>query len=199
MVTCEMTMMALTLDSSAKPIELVPVKDAVAQIASDMISPGPDTFQVLAKDETVRFRSMELDIPAPVIVLFRGYVELGKADTRIVNRRVLFARDKFTCQYCGYQPAPGKAIRELTIDHVKPIHLHRNRAEATTWENCVTSCGDCNTKKGGKLPRVAGMLPRITPVQPHYVQLRFAGRLNEIQRNYVADYFSDDLAQSLHL
>jgi hypothetical protein len=47
----------------------------------------------------------------------------------------------------------------------------------------------CNQKKAGKLPRECGMMPMSTPKAPHYAQLRFAGRLNPQQREYINDYF----------
>jgi hypothetical protein len=59
----------------------------------------------------------------------------------------------------------------------------------------VAACKACNFRKGGKLPMECGMYPHTTPKEPHYVQLRFAGRLNEPQRDYVADYFKLDTAK----
>lgn len=189
--------LTLTVDSSAKPIDLIPVESAVSKIAVDLESPGPAKFQVLESDPTRRFRSQTLDIPAPLIVLFAGYVELDHLESNMVTRRVLFARDKWRCQYCGYMPDPGSAMEELTVDHVKPIHLHANRIEATTWENCVTACRQCNLVKGGKLPREAKMNPFRAPTKPHYVQLRFSGKLNEPQKNYIADYYGQDALEWL--
>jgi len=192
-----MPLMTLTLDSSAKPISLVPVRDAVAQLAADMISPVGERAQVLVEDESLRFRSQHLDLAAPVIVMYPGYVELADNETKQVSRRVVFARDQYACQYCKFTATPGQASRELTIDHVKPARLFPNRAEATTWENVTTACRACNSKKAGSLPREVGMMPRMLPVQPHYVQLRFAGRLNKAQREYVTDYFGEHIGAKL--
>jgi len=184
--------LTLTVDSSAKPVDLISVESAVSKIAVDMVEPGPNRFQVLADDPNRSFHSQNLEIPAPLIVLFAGYVELDSLDSHVVTRRVLFARDRWSCQYCGYQPRPGRAMEELTVDHVKPVHLHNSRLEATNWENCVTSCRNCNLVKGGLLPRQAKMHPIRTPRQPHYVQLRFAGKLNQPQRDYVLDYYGKE-------
>ena len=41
------------------------------------------------------------------------------------------------------------------------------------------------------------MMPRSVPVEPHYVQLRFAGRLNKVQRDYVRDYFGERIGAKL--
>lgn len=191
-----MSLMTLALDAAAKPISLIPVQEAVARLAAG-ISDDSGQIQVFASDETRRFRSQHLDLPAPLIVMFPGYVELDPAETRYVSRRVLFARDNYACQYCDFVAEPGKARQQLTIDHVKPARLFSSRAEATFWENCVSACEPCNRKKAGHLPRECGMMPRKVPVQPHYVQLRFAGRLNQVQRDYVTDYFGAEIGAAL--
>ena len=121
--------------------------------------------------------------------MYQNYVELNPGCTDRVTRRVLFARDNFTCQYCGLQATPGQATKQLTVDHVKPAHLFPSRAAATFWENCVTACAPCNSLKGGRLPRDCGMMPKCTPKEPSFVQLRFAGKLNIAQRDYVADFY----------
>jgi hypothetical protein len=193
-------LMTLTADRSHMPVGLVPMQDAVSDLAT-ALDAGNNRVQALHSDERVRFRTADrrLDIPAPVVMVNydhepEDYVELTERAKRNVSRRVLFARDRFTCQYCGTPATPGRTQRELTVDHVKPAHLFRNRKEATSWENVVACCVPCNRKKGGKLPRDCGMmLPRgSSPKEPHFVQLRFTGRLNAVQRDYVSDYFKLD-------
>lgn len=186
-----MSAWTLTLDATAKPIALVPVETAVSRVALALVE-GTRDCQVIVADESRRFRSQYLDLPAPVIVLWPGYVELGSEERRRVSRRVLFARDGYRCQYCGFVAPPGKAFRYLTIDHVKPARLFAYRSEATNWENVTTACAPCNRRKGGRLPWEAGMMPATVPRPPHYVQLRFAGRLNQVQRDYVRDFFKLD-------
>jgi 5-methylcytosine-specific restriction endonuclease McrA len=184
-----MSALTLTVDSSAKPVDLVPAQKVVSQIAVDMVNDQPAKLQIIDSDPTIRFRSQDLDIPLPTIVLFSGYVELDQLESNLVSKRVLFARDQWRCQYCGHEPRPGSVFEELTIDHVKPIHLHASKIEATNWENCVTACRECNVLKGGKLPREAKMNPFKAPTQPHFVQLRFSGKVNEPQRDYILDYY----------
>ena len=72
-----------------------------------------------------------------------------------------------------------------TIDHVKPL----SRGGDTSWENCVTCCVPCNRRKADKLPMECGLLPKRTPKRPLYVQTAWAGMLEQIQKEYVADYF----------
>ena len=187
-------METLVLDSSAKPIGLTSESDAVSR----MVREGP-RIQALVSDLSRRYRSQHLDIPAPVIVMASGYVEIPNVDLHQVNRRIVFARDRYQCQYCGMVADGGQTRRQLTIDHVKPAKLFENKNEATSWDNVTTACLACNQKKGDRLPWQCQMMPKNTPKTPHYAQLRFAGRLNIKQQDYVADYFGWDEQQTLIL
>lgn len=189
-----MSAMTLMVDASQAPVGLISRHDAVRQIARSVAS-GSGRVQALISDETVRFRSEGLDLPAPVVVMNAAidprilYTKLMRADTRRVTKRVLFARDGYACQYCEFVASGGRSLTQLTVDHVKPARLFSSRAEATTWDNVVAACRSCNSRKGGRLPMEAHMMPRCTPKQPQFVQVRFAGRVNPAQRDYVRDYF----------
>lgn len=178
--------MTLALDAVMRPIGLISQQAAACRLTDQ--GSGPRCELVLGDPVRV-YRSAELEIPAPVIVRWPGYLELSRSERRTVTRRVLFARDAWTCQYCGEVADSAKARAALTIDHVKPAHLFASRAAATTWENVTTACRPCNAIKGGFLPYEIGMYPARTPREPHFVQLRFAGRLNAAQRDYVRSYF----------
>jgi len=73
-----------------------------------------------------------------------------------LNKREVFRRDNFTCQYCG---ARGW---NLTIDHVIPRRLGGNHS----WENLVTACAYCNHRKGGRTAEQAGMKLLAQPREP---------------------------------
>lgn len=70
-------------------------------------------------------------------------------------------RDNFTCAYCGLKfknskdhmiSSDGKRVF-LNIDHIQP----RAQGGKTSWENCISSCNICNTKKGSRTPSEAEM------------------------------------------
>jgi len=110
-----------------------------------------------------------------------------------VIKRVLFARDKYQCQYCGTSLTRHTA----TIDHVKPrsafVREGRPTSDAHTYTNCVTCCAKCNTKKGDRLPYECGMMPVSDPKVPNYVQVLWAGKIYcPIQAEYVSMYFKID-------
>jgi 5-methylcytosine-specific restriction endonuclease McrA len=74
------------------------------------------------------------------------------------NKHNLLLRDLYTCQYCS----ETFNSKELTIDHVIPISL----GGKTSWNNCVTACSACNSKKGNKLWK-----PKRLPSHPDYWKL----------------------------
>lgn len=179
--------MTLSVDAERRPIGLMCQRAAVRQVVRSL--QGAGGCELVLADRCRSYRSAGLEIPAPLIVRWPAYHRLSDSERRRVSRRVLFARDRWTCQYCGLVATSSAARQQLTVDHVKPAHLFGSRAEATTWENVTTSCRACNQAKGGRLPFEAGMYPSTTPRIPHFVQLRFAGRLNRAQRDYVRTFY----------
>lgn len=59
------------------------------------------------------------------------------------ERYYIFARDEFTCQYCG-QAAPDVTLH---VDHLIPVA----RAGENSKINLITSCSSCNLSKQAKL------------------------------------------------
>lgn len=80
---------------------------------------------------------------------------------RLTNK-ALFERDQNLCLYCG----DVLSIKKLTRDHVFP----KSRGGANTWENCVTACQDCNSKKGDKTPEEAHMKLLAVPYAPSFAE-----------------------------
>ncbi|XP_030516970.1 uncharacterized protein LOC115730482 isoform X2 [Rhodamnia argentea] len=72
-----------------------------------------------------------------------------------LSRKNLLYRDSYTCQYCS-------SGENLTIDHVLPI----SRGGEWTWENLVTACAKCNSKKGHKTIEEANMKLLKIPKAP---------------------------------
>ena len=63
------------------------------------------------------------------------------------TKRNIMIRDGFKCVYCG------KTDCKVDIDHVFP----RSKGGKNTWENCVTSCIECNRHKADRTPKEANM------------------------------------------
>ena len=82
-----------------------------------------------------------------MVIRLVSYIRIPR-DThrRKITRRAVFARDDWTCQYCG-------ARSNLTVDHVMP----RSKGGSSSWENIVASCAPCNRRKGDRCPVRSGM------------------------------------------
>jgi len=190
------TTRTLTCNSGGMPLGLIPMQDAVAQLANEHINDVRGVYALIS-DETRLFRSTGgLVIPAPLVIATRyngGYADV-RSENKRPSRHVVFARDGYACQYCDFVADAKNAHRTLTVDHVKPARLFKSRHEASFWSNLTTACIPCNRRKGGFLPmEVRGrdgklMLPRNTPAKPDFVQVRFSGRMHPAQRDYVNQF-----------
>ena len=94
--------------------------------------------------------------PWPHVIRLVTYVRVPRTAQRKISRRALFARDEWSCVYCG--TTSGR----LTLDHVIP----RSRGGGSVWENVVTSCAPCNLRKGNRLPEEVSMKLRKEPRPP---------------------------------
>src|SRR2546421_761052 len=139
----------LVLNATYEPINVCTVRRAVVLLLK-------------AKAEIVERAEMELHsasctIARPVVIRLVSYVRIPR-DThrRKITRRAVFARDGWTCQYCGSRS-------NLTVDHVIP----KSKGGSSGWDNIVASCAPCNRRKGDALPRQVGMRLLKQPRQPH--------------------------------
>lgn len=160
----------LVLNASYEPLQLISVRRALVLLLQEKAE------LVEAATQQLRARSISFDVPL-VIRLVR-YIRIPRRMKLPCSRRGVFARDRETCQYCGAQP--GRA--NLTMDHVVP----RSQGGATTWDNVVTACRECNHRKGGRTPEQANMHLLTTPRQPQYVAFALLGEIerHDVWRKY---------------
>ena len=109
----------------------------------------------------------------PSIIVLAVFDRLPRKEVKF-SRENIFKRDDYLCQYCHKKFDSFK----LNLDHVIP----RDKGGATSWENVVTSCIRCNTKKGNKLPKEASMFPLKKPVAPRWRPL--IGYRKECESHY---------------
>lgn len=176
----------LQVDVSGRPIGLIPWHRAVTLLWQDRAT----AIEVVDGEY---WTSPSVNIQKTRIIQTHDYVQLRPLKDNQVVKRVIFARDRYQCQYCEQQLNRKTA----TIDHVKPrsAYLREGRpsSDAHTYTNVVTCCARCNTKKGDRLPYECGMLPKNDPKIPTYVQVLWAGKLYcPIQAEYVSQYFKID-------
>ena len=141
----------LLLNATYEPLKVVNWQKAVTLWCQGKV-------EIIAHhDREVRAVSFALKLPS-VIRLLR-YVRIKKRfDYVPFSRANIYARDEYTCQYCGVQPGASR----LTLDHVFP----RARGGRMEWTNIVTCCARCNGHKADRTPEQARMQLARPPVRP---------------------------------
>jgi 5-methylcytosine-specific restriction endonuclease McrA len=139
----------LVLNASYEPINVCTVRRATVLVIKQRAE--------IVERSAAELHSENLTVPRPVVIRLITYVRIPRdAHSRKITRRAVFARDRWTCQYCGGERSG------LTIDHVIP----RSKGGPSSWENIVTCCAPCNRRKGNRLPREANMRPKRRPKPP---------------------------------
>jgi 5-methylcytosine-specific restriction endonuclease McrA len=114
--------------------------------------------EMVAEVESAALRTVSSRYPMPSIIRLHSYVHIPYRNGVVLNRQNLFKRDGNQCQYCG-------SSKDLTLDHVMP----RSRAGKSSWDNLVTACKSCNSRKGDYTPEEANMPMRNRPFKPSFV------------------------------
>lgn len=165
-------MNTLILTQEFAPHKVVPWDRAVLMLFQGKIEVVEEYEEVLSVLTAARLRDFPhvaraygqrlvagepLTVRTPSVA--RLWRSVGRMKRGVKFSRVnVFTRDGFRCCYCA---TPGQ-FKELNYDHVLPRHL----GGKTVWENIVTSCYPCNSKKANRTPEQAGMKLRKQPFKP---------------------------------
>lgn len=135
--------------------------------------------ELVAEAQDKQIQTVNSSFPLPSIIRLNRYVNLPYKGV-MLSRQNIFKRDGNKCQYCG-------AVQDLTLDHVLP----RSRNGKSSWENLVTACKSCNSKKGDYTPDEAKMPLVRPPFKPSFLMfLRdFSGPLEESWQPYLGKTF----------
>jgi 5-methylcytosine-specific restriction endonuclease McrA len=138
----------LVLNATFEPINVCTIRRAVVLLLKEKA-------EVIEHAE-LHLHSASTTMARPVVIRLVSYVRVPR-DThrRKITRRAVFARDDWTCQYCGSRS-------NLTVDHVVP----RSKGGSSSWDNIVASCAPCNRRKGNAMLRQSGMQLRRRPSTP---------------------------------
>lgn len=161
----------LVLNRSYLPIHVTSVRRAFALLYQGIARAVNEEYQTfdfeswrqlsVARDaEAIGTSSGPIRVPRVIVLL--AFDRVPKRHVRF-SRINIYARDNFTCQYCGVRYPRS----ELNLDHVVP----RSFGGRSTWENVVCSCVDCNRRKGGNTPEQAGLALRRPPLRPRWTPL----------------------------
>ncbi len=162
----------LVLNRNWLAVHVCSVKRAITLVCQDYARVVGDDYQIHDFDS---WRSVSQAVEAhgndfvhtpsfrllvPEVILLTGFSRMPPRTVKF-NRRNIYMRDHYTCQYCGVRPAK----EELTIDHIVP----RSKGGRSTWENVVLACQPCNTRKGSKSLPEAGMRLMMPAKRPHWL------------------------------
>ena len=162
---------SLVLNASYEPLAVVAARRAVVLVLKEKAE--------IIESNGMVFRSEHLRVPAPSVVRLNYFVRVPFRARASLTRRAVFARDEWTCQYCG------RAAEN--VDHVIP----RSRGGAHTWENVVASCRRCNARKENRSYEDVGMALRRHPYAPRDGLRLSLGRLEPEWEPYLANGHSN--------
>jgi 5-methylcytosine-specific restriction endonuclease McrA len=139
----------LVLNATYEPINVCTVRRAVVLLLKEKAE--------MIERADWQLHSESTSLSRPMVIRLVSYVRIPRhSHRRKITRRAVFARDDWTCQYCGSRAS-------LTVDHVIP----RSKGGSSDWENIVASCAPCNRRKGDLLLRNSGMRLNRTPRTPN--------------------------------
>jgi 5-methylcytosine-specific restriction endonuclease McrA len=177
----------LALNASYEPLTLVATRRAVRLVLDHKA-------EILEVDQGRAFRSERATVLCPTVIRLVRYVHVPRRFRRQVTNTFLFARDDYSCQYCGRHRSELRGRQFLTRDHVLP----RSRGGDNSWANVVTACSPCNNRKGDRLPREVGLRLRRVPGEPDYVHLVWAvRRVTPIQARWIGVFYGEDTVAAL--
>ena len=139
----------LVLNATYEPINVCTVRRAVVLLLKEKAE--------IVERAAWELRSERTTMPRPVVIRLVHYVKVPR-DThrRKITRRAVFARDGWTCQYCGSRS-------NLTVDHVIP----RSKGGDSTLGEHRRLLRAVQPPQGRPPPGAGGHAPARAPRGPH--------------------------------
>ena len=162
----------LVLNQSYEPFALTSAKRAVVLVIGEKVD--------MLEKYNEKINSVKKSFVLPSVIKLKFYVKIPHKDLSLTKRNI-FKRDLNRCQYCG------DCKNKMTIDHVIP----RIRAGKDTWDNLVTACSRCNTKKGDHLLKNINMKLIKKPRKPSRI-FHLQSHVNNLQSNWKPYLFMEN-------
>jgi len=159
----------LVLNSDFTPLNVTSLQKSVKLILKGKAE--------VLKENIEKILTTSGEFVRPIIIRLLNYVKFRTKPIKISRHRI-YARDNHQCVYCGSK-------KNLTIDHIIP----RSKGGLNTWTNMVTSCFNCNVKKGDKTLEESKMKLCSQPYEPQFFT-EIAGRsLENVWETFKKDFF----------
>ena len=153
----------LSLDAHGRILDWMHWQDAVCLYVRGAVAWTMGEPCLTVHGGTCRQTGLQSTIVLHPIVAARSHAHPRALDpSPALTNTALFARDASMCMYCGKE----YGRHSLTRDHVQPI----SKGGRDTWENVVSACFHCNSRKGGRTPQQAGMPLLAVPFRPSWVE-----------------------------
>lgn len=136
----------LVLNSDYLPINITDSRKAFNLVYKSKAEVIVDVNEFISTEKK-KFRK-----PSVIRLIYHVNVPFRKI---VLSKDNVFRRDKHKCAYCDSK-------FHLTIDHIFP----KSRGGKDIWENLVTACFRCNSRKGDKTPEEANMKLLYQPYKP---------------------------------
>jgi len=145
----------LVLNAHYEPLQIVTWQRAITLLWSGKVE--------VIEEHNEEIHSISFTMKIPSVIRMLMPVRLKRKIPVKFTRLNIFTRDNWSCQYCGEK----FKSEELTFDHVKPV----TQGGVKSWDNIVTACVDCNSRKAGRTPEQARMKLIRKPKQPQWAQV----------------------------
>lgn len=136
----------LVLNSNYLPINITNFKKAFKLVFKGKAE------VILEGDEVISTMKIKFRKPSIIRLTYNVNVPFRKV---VLSKENIFKRDNYTCAYCG-------KYRDLTVDHIHP----KSKGGKDTWENLISACFKCNSRKGDQTIEQAGMELLFKPFKP---------------------------------
>lgn len=169
------TVRLLSLDAHGRVLDWITWQDAACLYARQAVAWTLGDPCLHIHGGTNRLSGLRSGLDVHPIIAARGHARSRAPDpTPNLTNTALFARDGNLCLYCGQHFGRPS----LTRDHVLPI----SKGGLDLWENVVSACFQCNSRKSNRTPQQAGMPLLAVPYRPSWIE-----HLILSNRNILAD------------
>ena len=169
------TVRLLSLDAHGRVLDWINWQHASCLYARDAVAWTLGDPCLHIHGGTNRDSGLRSGLDLHPIISARGHARSRAPDpTPTLTNTALFARDAQLCMYCGQHGTRPV----LTRDHVMPL----SKGGLDVWENVVTACFHCNSRKSNRTPQQAGMPLLAVPFRPSWIE-----HLILSNRNILAD------------
>ncbi|MEG1679422.1 MAG: HNH endonuclease [Stenotrophomonas sp.] len=165
----------LSLDAHGRVLDWINWQDAACLYARGAVAWTMGDPCLHVHGAMSRLTGLRSGMDLHPIIASRGHARSRAIDpTPNLTNPALFARDAQLCLYCGQHFNRP----QLTRDHVLPV----SKGGKDTWENVVSACFHCNSRKSNRTPAQANMPLLAVPYRPSWIE-----HLILSNRNILAD------------